>query len=57
MSKRVEDWVIVDASNAAQAEESAIAVPGVISVFSKSAIRYAPKGSDVELIGVDDGDE
>jgi len=36
--KKVEDWVDVQAENARSAELAANFVPGVISVFGKSAI-------------------
>ena len=37
--RAIQDWVDVDAATAAEAEDKANDVPGVISVFKKSAVR------------------
>ena len=37
--RKVEDWVDVEALTASEAETQAYKVPGVVSVFGKSAIR------------------
>ena len=37
--RAVEEWVQVEAENALDAESEAYKAPGVISVFSQSAIR------------------
>ena len=39
MKRAIEDWVDVEAESAVEAEQTAIAVPGVLSVFSRSAVR------------------
>ena len=39
MKRAIEDWVDVEAESAVEAEQKAIAVPGVLSVFSRSAVR------------------
>ena len=39
IKRAIEDWVDVEAESAVEAEQKAIAVPGVISVFSRSAVR------------------
>ena len=39
MKRAIEDWVDVEAESAVEAEQKAIAVPGVLSVFGKSAVR------------------
>jgi hypothetical protein len=37
--RAVEDWVTVEAESPLQAEEKAATIPGVLSVFGKSALR------------------
>lgn len=39
VKRSMEDWVEVDAPTAISAEDEALKVPGVLQVFSKSAIR------------------
>ena len=39
VKRAIEDWVDVEAESAVEAEQKAIAVPGVLSVFGKSAVR------------------
>ena len=39
VKRAIEDWVDVEAESAVEAEQKAIAVPGVLSVFSRSAVR------------------
>ena len=39
VKRAIEDWVDVEAESAVEAEQKAIAVPGVISVFGRSAVR------------------
>lgn len=52
--KKVEATVQVEAETSAQAEHDAAYVPGVISVFAKSAIRADhPAGSEQQQ-GVED---
>jgi len=38
VKRAIEDWVDVEAESAVEAERKAIAVPGVISVFGRSAV-------------------
>lgn len=47
-----ESWVEVNAETAGQAEAEAIKVPGVISVFSKSAIRGDEAAAPERAAGV-----
>ena len=39
VKRAIEDWVEVEAGSAVQAEDKAHDVPGVLSVFKKSAVR------------------
>lgn len=39
VKRAIEDWVDVEAGSAAEAEVKAAAVPGVLSVFQRSAVR------------------
>jgi len=39
VKKVIEDWVETQAYSAAEAEQEAVKVPGVVSVFPRSAIR------------------
>ena len=47
VKRSIEDWVSVQADTAMQAETEAYKVPGVVSVFGKSAIP-GDKPMDVE---------
>jgi hypothetical protein len=54
--RKIEDWVEVEAADAAEAERLAINIPGVISVFPRSAMlgdkpvpREAQQGIETEI--------
>ena len=57
VKRAVEDWVEVRADPPLQAEELAINVPGVISVFGRSAIRGDTPVHRPLPVGVEDPDE
>jgi len=55
VKRAVEEWVQVEADNALLAESEAYNVPGVLSVFSQSAIRADfVKPEDRQMGVVDD---
>lgn len=52
--KLVELWVDVEASTPAEAEAEAVKVPGVVSVFAKSAMRADRPADEPGPISVED---
>ncbi len=52
VKRSIEDWVDVEAGSAAEAEAKAVAVPGVLSVFQRSAVRGDLKLDAVRPVGV-----
>lgn len=54
VSRCMESWVEISARNAAQAEEEALKVPGVMRVFGKSAIRADEVAAPERPAGVRD---
>lgn len=54
--RKVEDWVEVQAENGEQAEQLAVNLPYVISVFGKSAISADKPLTTIDPLGVLDDD-
>jgi hypothetical protein len=57
VKRSIEDWVDVIADDPLQAELQAASIPGVISVFGKSAISGMRAVDQVPAAGVMDEDE
>lgn len=52
--RAIETWVDVEATSGPEAESEAAKVPGVISVFGRSALRGDESAKPLPLPGVED---